>query len=106
MNGDSNHYLPVYFRDWRAIRQAVDAPEGWKLFNACLDYAESGITPDFDGDKKLTAFFSLLSFGIDKGREKADSVKHKRRYARYCQLCKSNGADTLSYEAWLSSFGK
>lgn len=103
MSGDSNHYFPVYFRDWRAIRQAVDAPEGWKLFNACLDYAESGITPDFDGDKKLTAFFSLLSFGIDKGREKADSVKNKRRYASYCARCKERGITSLSFAEWVSS---
>ena len=103
MNGDSNHYFPVYFRDWRAIRQAVDGPEGWKLFNACLDYAESGITPDFYGDKKLTAFFSLLSFGIDKGKEKADSVKHKRRYASYCARCKERGIASLSFAEWVSS---
>ena len=80
MSGDSNHYFPVYFRDWRAIRQAVDSPEGWKLFNACLDYAESGITPDFDGDKKLTAFFSLLSFG-------AFQLWQMIAYASTCRTC-------------------
>lgn len=102
MSGD-NHYFPVYFRDWRAIRQAVDASEGWALFNACLDYAESGITPDFGGDKKLIAFFSLLSFGIDKGKEKADSVKSKRRYASYCARCREKGIAALSFPEWSSN---
>ena len=100
-----NLYFPAYFKDWNAIKEAVTAEQGWKLFKACLDYAEHNI-PFKDNDPVLNAFFMLLSGGIDRSQTKQSEKSRRGRYARYCQECDKNGIERLSFEEWTEQIDK
>ena len=97
-----NLYFPVYFQDWKAIRNAVSPEQGWKLFNACLNYAELG-EPLKEKDPVIIAFFQLLSGGIDRSIAKSEEKAQKSRYARYCGLKKESGESPLSFEEWVTT---
>ena len=94
-----NLYFPAYFRDWGAIREAVTPEQGWRLFTACLDYAEHK-QPLIDTDPVNIAFFKLLCGGIDRSRTATEEKTRKKRYARYCGICKESGHIPLEFEEW------
>lgn len=94
-----NLYFPAYFNDWGAIRDAVTPEQGWTLFTLCLDYA-AGETPEPCSDPVISAFFKLLSGGIDRSRAAQEEKAQKRRYARYCGLCKESETDPLRFDDW------
>ena len=82
-------YFPAYLNDWVAIRDAVTPEQGWTLFTLCLDYA-TGKTPGPCNDPVISAFFKLLSGGIDRSKAAQEEKAQKRRYAR-SGLCKESG---------------
>lgn len=96
-----NLYFPAYFKDWGAIRGAVTPEQGWKLFNLCLDYA-AGNAPEPGSDPVVIAFFTLLSGGIDRSIAKSEQNAQKKRYARYCGICKENREEPLPFEKWVT----
>lgn len=100
-----NLYFPVYFDDWKPIRQKLTAKQGWLLFNACLDYAEHGI-PLESKDPVISLAFDLLANGIDRSKQTANENAAKKRYARYCGVVKGSGEVPLSFEEWLTSVDK
>lgn len=100
MTKNDNYYFPAYFKDWGAIRDFVTPEQGWTLFTMCLDYA-SGKKDQFSGDPVISAFFKLLSGGIDRSYEKRDKKVQKNRYARYCGVEKNLGREPLSLEDWI-----
>lgn len=95
-------YFPAYFRDWNAIRSAATSEQIGTLFLACLDYAEKGVFPESFQEPQLSAFFKLLSGGIDRTKSYTAQKAQKSRYARYCGTCKASGADPLPFELWES----
>ena len=95
-------YFPAYFRDWNAIRSAATSEQIGTLFLACLDYAEKGVFPESFQEPQLSAFFALLSGGIDRTKTYTAQKAQKSRYARYCGTCKASGADPLPFELWES----
>ena len=100
-----NLYFPAYFKDWKAIRAAVTPEQGWKLFNACLNYAELG-EPLKEADPLLIAFFQLLSGGIERSQTKQSEKSRRGRYARYCQECDKKGIDRPTFEEWTEQIDK
>ena len=93
-------YFPCIFRDWQAVRTIVSPEQGWRLFLRCLDYAQ-GKEPEPDTDPIVTAFFELISGGIDRSISASDEKRRKSRYARYCGITKNSGNTPLNYEQWL-----
>ena len=100
-----NLYFPAYFTDWNAIRDAVTPEQGWTLFTLCLDYA-AGDPPQPCGDPVLSAFFKLLSGGIDRSKVAQEEKTQKRRYARYCGMTKESGEEPLRFEEWAEQIDK
>lgn len=97
-----NYYFPVYFNDWDAIREAVTPEQGWIIFTRCLDYAMGRSLP-LETDPVITAFFKLISGGIDRGTAKAAMKSKQARYARYCGICKKQGDNPLPFDEWAST---
>lgn len=100
-----NLYFPAYFKDWKAIRAAVTPEQGWKLFNACLNFAELG-EPLKENDPLLIAFFQLLSGGIERSQTKQSEKSRRGRYARYCQECDKKGIERPTFEEWTEQIDK
>ncbi len=98
----NNLYFPAYIKDWDAIRDAVTPEQGWKLFTLCLDYAEDKPMQQ-ESDPVITAFFKLLSGGIDRSKATAETNAQKKRYARYCRACKESEISPLNLEQWIES---
>ncbi len=102
-NEDKNHYFPAYFKDWSAIRDAVTSEQGWVLFLACLDYAQTGTKINTE-DPVVSAFFRLLAGGIDRSFATVKRKSLQGRYAQYCRACKRNKNEPLSLDEWIAVF--
>lgn len=92
----------AYFEEWNAIRNAVTPERGWRIFAACLQYAESGEETETEDDPIVSAFFQMLRPGIDRGKVSYDEACRKNRYNRYRGICKQKGYDPLSYDEWIT----
>lgn len=98
-------YFPAYFNDWKAVSKAVTPKQGWKLFLACLDYAENQSLPDME-DKVVMALFTMLAGGIDRSKAAAEEKARKLKYNRYLGICKKNDSTPLSYDKWITNVDK
>ncbi len=100
-----NLYFPAYLADWNAIRYAITPEQGWALFTMCLDYAAGEDVPSCD-DPVLSAFFKLLSGGIDRSQINTEKRSQRGRYARYCQECDKKGTERPSFDEWAEQVDK
>ena len=90
----------AYFEEWHAIQSAVTPERGWKIFVACLQYAENGERSETENDPIVSAFFQMLRPGIDRGIVAYAETCRRNRYNRYKGICKQRGIDSIGYDEW------
>ena len=80
----------------------TDAEKG-KLFEAILEYGDSGSIPDLEGS--LAVIWPLIRRRLDTDNIQYDKIVVKRKYAAYTRWAKQHGEEAESYESWLYNNG-
>ena len=92
--------IMLYFDILEPIRALPDADKG-RLLVAMLEYGQSGILPQFDGELGLTLAWGFVKPKIDKDSEEYNKTVLKRQYATFCRDRKRKGEPDISFEEWL-----
>ena len=92
--------IMLYFDILEPIRVLPDAEKG-RLLVAMLEYGQSGIEPQFDGELGLTLAWGFVKPKIDKDSEEYNKTVLKRQYATFCRDRKRKGEPDISFEEWL-----
>ncbi len=90
----------VYFDDLRPAMKLLKIEQVGALFIAMLDYAESGLAPDFKGDAIVQMVFEMLRPKIDRDNERYGETVTQKQYAVYCREARRNGHEPLSFDEW------
>ena len=88
----------IYF-DMAPAMKFLSFEQKGRLLDAILQYAESGLEPDFDDPMLGMAWFFVVN-RIDKDGEAYEEKVEQKRYAVYCREAKKNGATPLAFEEW------
>ena len=91
----------LYLEESRLILRKLSLEESGLLFRAILDYADSGLSPEFEGVLGLA--WDIVRCGIDRDSERYDSKVRKSQFAVYSRECKKHNATPLSFEDWCAS---
>lgn len=89
----------IYFNAIPALSYLSYEQKGM-LFEAILQYAQSGNEPDFQ-DPMLGMVWSLIKGGIDKDGEEYEKKVAVKKYAVYCREVKKQGNEPISLDMWL-----
>ena len=90
--------IMIYFEVRKPLSWLPDADKG-RLFDAILEYGETGAEPGFDG--MLAMAWSFIQPKIDRDQEEYDKTVLKRQYAAFCKKLKGRGMD-ITYDDWCS----
>lgn len=74
-----------------------------KLFEAILEYGESGKSPDFAEDPLLGMAWCFVGPRIDRDGESYGVKAEQRKYAVYCREAKKANVSPLSFDDWRKS---
>lgn len=94
--GKSTITIPLDIR--QPLKVLPDGDKG-RLFDAILEYGESGIIPEFDG--MLALAWGFIKPKIDQEREEHNQSVLKRQYATACRERKRKGEPEISFDEWL-----
>jgi hypothetical protein len=92
----------VYFDLRRMVKLLSDAEKG-KLFEAILDYGETGTVGELTDTLRIV--WPLIQNRLDSDSLQYDKKVVKRKYASYTRWTKEHHEITLSYEDWLETQG-
>ena len=92
----------VYFDMRKMVKLLTDTDKG-KLFEAILDYGETGQTGELTDTLKIV--WPLIQDRLDKDSFQYDKKVVKKKYASYTRWTKEHNEIPLSYEAWLDTQG-
>ena len=92
----------VYF-DLRKMLKLLPDTEKGKLFEAILDYGETGEVGELTDTLKI--IWPLIQNRLDKDSFEYDKKVVKRKYAAYTRWANEHMEAVMSYEAWLDSNG-
>ena len=92
--------IMLYFDILEPIKVLPDADKG-RLLVAMLEYGQSGIEPQFDGELGLTLAWGFVKPKIDKDSEEYNKTVLKRQYATFCRDRKRKGEPDISFEEWM-----
>ena len=88
----------LYF-EIRPALQRLDNTEKGRLFDAILDYAADGITPEFDG--MLGMAWDFIRPNLDRDAKRYNQKSIGSQYAVYVRECKRKGREPVSREDWV-----
>lgn len=88
----------VYFDLFDSLKE-YNHQEIGELFLAMLEYAMTGVLPDFN-DRGMRTLWKSIQPKIDRDNERYQKTVEARQYAAYCRECKKMGTDALSQEEW------
>ena len=92
----------VYF-DLRKMLKLLPDNEKGKLFEAILDYGETGEEGELSDTLRIV--WPLIKVRLDSDSLQYDKKVVKRKYASYSRWTKEHCEKTLSYEDWLETQG-
>ena len=92
----------VYFDLRKMLKLLPDAEKG-KLFEAILDYGETGETGELTDTLQIV--WPLIQNRLDTDSLQYDKKVVKRKYASYTRWTKEHQEIPLSYEDWLEVQG-
>ena len=92
----------VYFELRGMLKLLSDAEKG-QLFEAILDYGETGETGELTDTLKIV--WPLIQDRLDKDSFQYDKKVVKKKYASYTRWSKEHSETPLPYEDWLDSQG-
>ena len=92
--------IMLYFDILEPIKVLPDADKG-RLLVAMLEYGQSGIVPQFDGELGLTLAWGFVKPKIDKDSEEYNKTVLKRQYATFCRDRKKKGEPEITFDEWL-----
>ena len=87
----------VYFELRRMLKLLTDEEKG-KLFEAILEYGETGCIPELS--PTLRVAWPLIQMRLDMDNSRYELMVIKRRYAAYSRWAKENGETIKSFEEW------
>ena len=92
----------VYFEIRGMLKLLSDAEKG-KLFEAILEYGETGMEQELDD--KLKIAWPLIRMRLDMDNTRYEFVGYKRKYAAYTRWAKEHGEDPVDFESWMAKHG-
>ena len=92
----------VYFDIRRMVKLLTDEEKG-KLFEAILDYGETGTAGELTDTLRIV--WPLIQNKLDIDSLQYDKKVVKRKYASYTRWTKQHNEEPLSYEEWLDTHG-
>ena len=92
----------VYF-DLRGMLKLLTDAEKGKLFEAILEYGETGIESELDD--KLKVAWPLIRMRLDMDNTRYEFVGYKRKYAAYTRWAKEHGEEPKEFENWMEEHG-
>ena len=92
----------VYF-DLRGMLKLLPDAEKGKLFEAILEYGETGCVGELTDTLRIV--WPLIQRRLDVDSLQYDKKVVKKKYAAYTRWASSHGEEVMSYEVWLDSHG-
>lgn len=92
----------IYFELRAMVKLLPDAEKG-KLFEAILDYAETGITPPLTDTLKIA--WPLIKYQLDADNSRYEQQAIKRKYAAYVRWAKEHNELPKAFPYWLKEQG-
>ena len=96
--------IMLYFEILEPIRVLPDADKG-RLLVAMLEYGQSGVVPDFDGNLGLTLAWGFVKPKIDLDEEAYNMSVLRRQYATACRERKRKGEPDITFDEWIKTHG-
>lgn len=90
--------MMIYFEVRKPLTWLPDEEKG-RLFDAILEYGETGLEPKFDG--MLAMAWSFIQPKLDRDQTEYDKTVLKRQYAAFCRKMKSKGCREISFDEWI-----
>lgn len=92
----------VYF-DMRKMLKLLPDNEKGKLFEAILDYGETGETGELTDTLRIV--WPLIQQRLDKDSFQYDKKVVKRKYAAYTRWANEHNETVATFEEWLAAKG-
>ena len=92
----------IYFELRAMVKLLSDAEKG-KLFEAILDYGETGITPPLTDTLKIA--WPLIKYQLDADNTRYEQQAIKRKYAAYVRWTKEHNELPKAFPYWLKEQG-
>ena len=92
----------IYF-DLRKMLKLLPDSEKGKLFEAILDYGETGCTGELTDTLKIV--WPLIQMRLDPDSLRYAEVGLKRKYAAYMRWAKEHNEETLPFSHWKQKHG-
>ena len=89
----------IYFEVRKPLAWLPDAEKG-QLFDAILEYGETGLEPEFDG--MLAMAWSFIQPKLDRDQNEYDKTVQKRQFAAFCRKLKSKCKQEISFDEWFA----
>ena len=94
--------IMLYFDILEPIKVLPDSDKG-RLLVAMLEYGQSGIVPQFDGELGLTLAWGFVKPKIDKDEAEYNLSVLRRQYATTCRERKRKGESEITFDEWLKT---
>ena len=94
--------IMLYFDILEPIKVLPDADKG-RLLVAMLEYGQSGIVPQFDGELGLTLAWGFVKPKIDKDESEYNLSVLRRQYATTCRERKRKGEPEITFDEWIKT---
>ena len=88
----------MFYFDVRPCIKRLNLNEKGQLFEAILDYAESGIEPELDG--ALGIAWDFIQPRLDQDTERYGNKVLQKQYAAFVRELKKRGSVTISFDEW------
>lgn len=90
--------MMIYFEIRKPLSWLPNAEKG-QLFDAILEYGETGAEPAFEG--MLAMAWSFIQPKLDRDQTEYDKTVLKRQYANWCRKLKKRGLPDVLFDDWL-----
>lgn len=88
----------MFYFDVRPCIKRLNLNEKGQLFEAILDYAESGIEPELDG--ALGIAWDFIKPRLDQDTERYGNKVLQKQYAAFVRELKKRGSVVISFDEW------
>lgn len=88
----------MFYFDVRPCIKRLNLNEKGQLFEAILDYAESGIEPELDG--ALGIAWDFIQPRLDQDTERYGNKVLQKQYAAFVRELKKRGSVVVSFDEW------
>lgn len=88
----------MFYFDVRPCIKRLNLNEKGQLFEAILDYAESGIEPELDG--ALGIAWDFIQPRLDQDTERYGNRVLQKQYAAFVRELKKRGSVVISFDEW------